>query len=119
MVIDIGRALACKAELNKACMIAAEEASKCIDIEAAQDLGINKLENNYSGIIYEYFDKNYVGNSSTAVTYLNHRVVGSVNNPKYIEVYCEAKISCIFLKIIGIDHILVHTKAHGRLRRIK
>ena len=56
-VVDIGRAFLYKEEINKACMVAAEEASKCIDIEAAQEFGINKLADDYPDIIYEYFYK--------------------------------------------------------------
>ena len=118
-VIDIGRAFLYKEEINKACMIAAEEASKCIDIEAAQDLGVNKLADNYSDIVYEYFNKNYKNVADCTINILNYNVVESTDNPRYIEVYCEADVMCLFLKIVSIDNITVHTKANGRLRRIK
>ncbi len=100
-------------------MIAAEEASKCIDIEAAQELGVNKLSENYSGILYEYFYKNYEGTDNCNVNYLNYNVMDSIDNPKYIEVYCEADVKCFFLKMISIENIIIHTRANGRLRRIK
>lgn len=118
-VVDIGRAFLYKEEINKACMIAAEEASKCIDIEAAQDLGANRLADNYSDIIYEYFYKNYESNAGCAINYLNYNVIENIDNPRFIEVYCEANVSCFFLKIISIDNITIHTKANGRLRRIR
>jgi len=118
-VVDIGRAFLYKEEINKACMVAAEEASKCIDIEAAQDLGVNRLADNYPDIIYEYFYKNYKGTADCSINNLQYNVIESVDNPKYIEVYCEADVTCFFLKIISINSITVHTKANGRLRRIK
>src|SRR4030043_75960 len=98
-VIDIGRAFVYKEEINKACMIAAEEASKCIDIESAQELGINKLADNFPDIIYEYFYKNYKDTTGCSINYLNYNVVEGLDNPKYIEVYCEADVPCFFLKI--------------------
>ena len=118
-VVDIGRAFLYKEEINKACMIAAEEASKCIDIEAAQELGVNRLADNYSDIIYEYFYKNYDNDTGCTINYLNYNVIENIDNPRYIEVYCEADVSCFFLKIISINDITIRTKANGRLRRIK
>jgi hypothetical protein len=118
-VVDIGRAFLYKEEINKACMIAAEEASKCIDIESAQEFGINKLADNFPDIIYEYFYKNYKDTTGCSINYLTYNVVESLDNPKYIEVYCEADVPCFFLKIISINSVAVHTKANGRLRRIK
>lgn len=100
-------------------MIAAEEASKRIDIEAAQELGVNKLAEDYPNIIYEYFYKNYKNVNDCTINNLDYDVIESVNNPKYIEVYCEADVKCLFLKIISINNITIHTKANGRLRRIK
>jgi len=118
-VADIGRAFLYKEEINKACMIAAEEASKCIDIEAAQTLGVNRLADNYPDIIYEYFYKNYRDADGCKINDLDYDVIESIDNPKYIEVNCEAEVSCFFLKIISIDNITIHTSANGRLRRIK
>ena len=118
-VVDIGRAFVYKEEINKACMIAAEEASKFIDIEAAQEFGLNKLEDDYSDIINEYFYRNYNNGSYCNINYLSYNITDSIDNPKYIEVYCEANVNCFFLKLISIDNIAIHTKANGRLRRIK
>ena len=118
-VIDIGRAFMYREEINKACMIAAEEASKCIDIGAAQELGINRLEDNYPDVIVEYFNKNYKSVDDCTINDLDYNVIESTDNPKYIEVYCEANVKCLFLKIISINDITIHTKANGRLRRIK
>lgn len=118
-VVDIGRALMFKEEINKACMIAAEEASKCIDIEAAQEFGVNRLVDDYSDIINKYFYRNYNIDSGCIINYLSFNVMDSMENPKYIEVYCEANVNCLFLKMISIDNIAIHTKANGRLRRIK
>ncbi|MBC7333597.1 MAG: hypothetical protein H5T85_03925 [Actinobacteria bacterium] len=119
MVVDIGRALAYKAELNKACMIAAEEASKSIDIRVAQVLGINRLSEDYSTVIKEYFTRNYQNKDYAIINYVRYRVIGGTDNPKYIEVYCEAKLGSFFLKTIGIDYIVVHASANGRLRRLR
>jgi len=118
-VVDIGRAFLYKEEINKACMIAAEEASKCIDIEAAQSLGVNRLADNYPDIIYEYFYKNYKDSDGCSIKNLSYDVIESTDNPKYIEVSCEADVTCFFLKIISINDITIHTKANGRLKRIK
>jgi hypothetical protein len=118
-VIDIGRAFLYKEEINKACMIAAEEASKCIDIEAAQELGVNRLTEDYPNIIYEYFYKNFKNVDDCTISNIGYNVIESVDNPKFIEVYCKADVECLFLKIISINNITIHAKANGRLRRIK
>jgi hypothetical protein len=118
-VVDIGRAFLYKEEINKACMIAAEEASKCIDIEAAQELGVNRLADNYPDIIYEYFYRNYNNDTGCTINYLDYNVIENIDNPRYIEVYCEADVSCFFLKIISINDITIHAKANGRLRAIR
>ena len=118
-VVDIGRAFLYKEEINKACMVAAEEASKCIDIKAAQEFGVNRLADNYPDIIYEFFYKNYKDTDDCSINNLQYNVIESIDNPKYIEVYCEADVRCFFLKIISINSITIHTKANGRLRRIK
>ncbi|MFA5015337.1 MAG: hypothetical protein WC549_07345 [Actinomycetota bacterium] len=118
-VVDIGRAFMYKEEINKACMIAAEEASKSIDINAAQEFGVNRLAEDYSDIINMYFYRNYDNDSGCNINYLSYNVLDNIDNPKYIEVYCEANVECFFLKMISIDNIAIHTKANGRLRRIK
>jgi len=119
MVVDIGRAFMCKEELNKACMIAAEESSKCINIETAQSLGINTLSYDYRDTIYYFFYENYNEEPNSRINYINYSVLDNMTNPKYIEVSCEAEIDCFFLKLISIENIKVHSKANGRLRRIK
>jgi hypothetical protein len=119
MIIDIGRAFVLKEELNKACMIAAEEASKCIDIEAAEYSGKNNLSEEYSEVIKYFFHSNYQGNPYSRIKRLENDISGGSGNPKYIEVACEAEIDCFFLKIISIRNIKVHSEANGRLRRIK
>ena len=119
MVIDIGRAFLYKEELNKACMIAAEEASKSIDLEAAQNYGINKLSDDYIDVLNEYFYRNYKDSPDISLNFMTHNIIGNIDNPKYIEVLAEANVKCFFLKIISIDSITIHTKANGRLRRIK
>ena len=119
MVVDIGRAFICKEELNKACMIAAEESSKSINIEVAQNLGSNTLSDSYADKVYYFFYSNYVEKPNSRINYLSYSVLDSLTNPKYIEVTCEAEIDCFFLKLISIENIKVHSKANGRLRRIK
>ena len=119
MIVDIGRAFVIKEELNKACMIAAEEASKCIDIGIAESSGTNNLSEEYSSTINSSFYNNYKDKSYSKINYLNHTISGGIDNPRYIEVLCEAEIDCFFLKLVSIDTIKVHSKANGRLRRIK
>jgi len=118
-VVDIGRAFMYKEEINKACMVAAEEASKCIDIDAAQEFGVSRLTEDYSDVISRYFYKNYDNDSGCNINYLSYSVMDNIDNPKYIEVFCEANVECFFLKIISIDNIAIHTMANGRLRKIK
>jgi len=118
MVVDIGRAFICREELNKACMIAAEESSKCIDIEIAQDHGSNILSDDYADKVYYFFYSNYHEEPNSRINYLSYSVLDNLANPKYIEVSCEAEIDCFFLKLISIENIKVHSRANGRLRRI-
>ena len=119
MVIDIGRAFLVKEELNKACMIAAEEATKSIDIDSAQKYGVNILSEGYGGIIKDFFYNNFNEKGYCRINHLDHFVSGEIDNLKYIGVRCEAEVDCFFLKIISIDTIKVHSAANGRLRRIK
>jgi hypothetical protein len=119
MITDIGRAFVIKEELNKACMIAAEEASKCINIDAAEDYGINNLSGEYSSTINNFFYNNFTDKTHCQINYLDYSVSGSIGNPKYIEVMCEAQVDCHFLKLISIESIKVHSVANGRLRKIK
>ena len=118
MVVDIGRAFICREELNKACMIAAEESSKCINIEIAQNHGSNTLLDCYADKVYYFFYSNYEEKPNSRINYLNYSVFDNLANPKYIEVSCEAEIDCFFLKLISIENIKVHSRANGRLRRI-
>jgi len=119
MVTDIGNAFVCKAELNKACMAAAEEAAKQIDMGAAQDEGLNNLNDDFSETVSFYFNSNIITKQSLIVEDMGCKVTGGSQNPKYIEVYCSAKVKCFFLKFIGIDDIAVHSNALGRLKSFK
>jgi len=119
MVIDIGRAFVIKEELNKACMITAEEASKSIDIDIAEEYGSNTLSDNYNEIISDFFYHNFPERDNCRINYLNHSISGGTDNPRYIEVSCEAEVQCYFLRLVSIDSIKVHSMANGRLRRIK
>ena len=118
MVVDIGRAFICREEINKACMIAAEESSKSINIEIAQNHGSNVLSDDYADRVYYFFYNNYTEKPNSRINYLSYYVLDNLTNPKYIEVSCEAEIDCFFLKLISIENIKVHSKANGRLRRI-
>ncbi|MBM3710013.1 MAG: hypothetical protein FJW61_06300 [Actinobacteria bacterium] len=119
MITDIGNAFVCRAELNKACMAAAEEAAKQIDMGAAQDEGLNNLGDDFSDTVSFYFNSNIIPKQSLFVEDLRCEVTGGSQNPRYIEVYCSARVQCFFLKFIGINDIAVHTKALGRLKGFK
>ena len=118
MVVDIGRSLVYKEELNKACMVAAEEASKIIDMDEAQNSGTSILTDKFAYVIEEYFYKNYNSKDYCTINYLNYEITGGMDNPKYLRVSCEAYVKCFFLKIVGINDILIHSQACGRLRRL-
>jgi len=118
-VIDIGRAFIIREELNKACMIAAEEASKHIEIDAAEEYGTNILSGGYGNIIQEFFYSNFPERDNFRINYLHHSISGGIDNPKYIEVNCEGEADCFFLRLISIQKIKIHSTAMGRLRRIK
>ena len=119
MITDIGRALVFKAELNRACMIASEEATKQIDIDLAESMGENILDEKYGRIIIEYFNRNIYLRSAHTIDGLDYNVVGGITNPRYIRVEATAKIDCFFLKIIGINTIDIHSDACGRLRSLE
>ncbi len=116
MVTDLGRALAFKAELNKACMIAAEEATKQINISIAEAKGKSVLAGDYEEVIIEYFNNNISPRQSYHISGLDYDVSGGAENPKFLNVFSEACIDCFFLKIIGINEILIHSSACGRLK---
>lgn len=118
LVTDIGRALVYKEELNKACMIAAEEACKKIDIDYAQSSGNNILDSSFEQDLFKYFEQNYKPKQNFILNYINYDIAGGIDNPKYLEVRCEAEVKCIFLKIAGIENIKIHSQANGRLRSL-
>ena len=117
--IDIGRAFVYKEELNKACLVASGEAIKFIDIEAAQTEGNNRLSEGYAHVIEDFFYSNIADSNDICIKRLQHNITGGSGNPCFIEVICEADINCMFLKIVGIDNIRIHSDGKGRLRRIK
>ena len=119
LITDLSRALIIKSELNKACMIASEEATKQINIDKAQKTGENILNDDYYRII-EYFFYNNISNivnsQQASVTSLNYEIINSNSNPKYLIVSCKAKINCFFLKIFGFNFIEVSSFGNGRLK---
>ena len=118
LVTDIGRALVYKEELNKACMIAAEEACKKIDIDFAQSSGSSVLDSSFEQELFKYFEQNYKPKQNFILSYINYDIAGGTGNPKYLEVRCEGQVKCIFLKIVGIENIKIHSQANGRLRSL-
>ncbi|MBN1298933.1 MAG: Tad domain-containing protein [Actinobacteria bacterium] len=118
MVIDIGRAFVYKEEISRACMIAAEEAAKEINIDAAQAYGSAILKNDYSNIINIYFYKNLKQNNICKIENLDFAVNDSISNPKYIRVISKASVKCFFLKMAGIENIIINSEGCGRLKKL-
>ena len=118
-VIDIGGSIMLKEELYKACLISAEEASKIIDLNKAQNEGVNNLSSSFEDTINDYFKKNFKPMKNSSLKNLNYKVVSSIENPKFVLVTGEANYKTFFLKFIGIENINVHSQAQGRLKRIK
>jgi len=118
-IIDIGRALTYKADLNKACMVAAEEASKCIDMQTAMNEGKTVLGEHFKDVLLTYFEGNIKKSRSLKLNYVDYEITDGVDNPKFIKVFSEAEISCYFLKVVGIEVIKIHSSANGRVRKIK
>jgi len=118
LVADIGRALVYKEELNKACMVAAEEACKKIDIDYAQNTGSSILDSSFEQDLLRYFEQNYEPKQNFLLNYINYDIAGGMDNPKYLVIMCEAEVKCIFLKIVGIENIKIHSQANGRLRSL-
>jgi len=119
MIVDIGRAFAFKAELNRACMVASEEATKQINMEIAQKQGENELKQDFDQVIIEYFNKNIYSRKSYSIDKLDYDVIGGISDPKYIRVTAQASVACFFLKLIGINNIEIHSDACGRLRDLE
>ncbi len=118
--VDAGRAFVFKSELNKAAMIAAEEASKEINMGAAQESGsVNLNREDFENTVKEYFFKNILLKENYRVSSLEINVFDSVSNPRYIVIKCRSEIDCFFLKMFGINSIFVNSGATGRLRRLK
>ncbi len=119
LVIDLGKAFMFKAELNKACMVAAEESIKCVDLYQAENYGKNILADDFEEVLLDFFYKNIHNKDALKIQKINYDVVEGIENPKYIKVFCTADIDCVFLKIIGINKITVNSFSNGRLRRLK
>jgi hypothetical protein len=118
--VDAGRAFVCKAEINKACMIAAEEASKEIDIDFAQMQGSVIIDTkSFNETVSKYFYSNILPKDNYNIESFEVDIMDSQNNPGYIIIKCRSRINCFFLKAAGIDSITVNSSAIGRLRRIK
>ena len=118
MVLDLGRAFVYKAELNKACMAAAEEATKEIDMTAAQQQGSNCLNGIYCEIINDFFYANITQKQKFTIDSLHYEVFGADSNPRYIKVICNAEVDCFFLQLAGIPKINIHSSGCGRLKRL-
>jgi hypothetical protein len=120
MTIDIGRAFVYKEEINKACMVSAEEAAKEIEILTAQQSGFTRLEpQKAQEIAAEYFNRNYLQKPGCSINDFNCSVFDESSNPKYLQVNCKAEVDCYFLKMFGIDSIKINSAASSRLRSIK
>ena len=118
IVTDIGGAMMAKEELCKACLIAAEESTKSIDIIKAQHEGVNHLTNDFADTIIDYFYRNISERENFKVIFLDYKVYDSLENPKYIEVVSRGSYSTGFLKLINIDSININADAIGRLKRL-
>ncbi len=120
MTVDIGRAFVYKEEINKACMVSAEEAAKEIEVLTAQQSGFTRLDvQRAQEIAAEYFDRNYLQKSGCSINDFNCSVFDDSSNPKYLQVNCQAKVDCYFLKMFGIESIKVNSAASSRLKSIK
>jgi hypothetical protein len=120
MTIDIGRAFVYKEEINKACMVSAEEAAKEIEVLTAQQSGFTKLDaQRAQEIAAEYFNRNYLQKLGCSIDNFNCAVFDESTNPKYLQVSCRAKVDCYFLKMFGIESIKINSAASSRLRSIK
>ena len=120
MTVDIGRALVYKEEINKACMISAEEAAKEIEVLTAQQSGYSRLDKGRAEeIAAEYFDRNYLQKSGCSIKDFSCSVFDESSNPKYLQVICRGEVECYFLKMFGIGSIKINTAANARLKSIK
>ena len=120
MTVDIGRAFVHKEEINKACMVSAEEAAKEIEVLAAQQTGFTRLDTQGAQkIAAEYFNRNYLQKPGCSINDFNCSVIDESSNPKYLQVNCQAKVDCLFLKMFGIKIIKINSAANSRLRSIK
>ena len=116
LVIDIGRALAMKIELNRACMVASEEATKEINMNLAQENGSNIIDEDIGCVIEYYFYENISPSPNYEVSEIDFFISGGNSNPMYLSVSCRASVECIILKIFGIDNIEVSSAGNGRLK---
>jgi hypothetical protein len=120
MTVDIGRAFVYKEEINKACMVSAEEAVKEIEVLTAQHSGFTQLDiQRAQEIAVEYFSRNYFQKPDCSVNDFNCSVFDESTNPKYLQISCQAKVDCYFLKMFGIENIKINSAASSRLRSIK
>lgn len=120
MTVDIGRALVYKEEINKACMISSEEAVKEIEVSAAQQSGLSRLDQaRAEEIAAEYFNRNYLQKTGCSIIDFNCSVFDESSNPKYLQVTCQGEVECYFLKMFGISSIKINSTANSRLKSIK
>lgn len=114
--LDMGRALVFKAELTKACDIAASEVAKQISLEEAERTGSTKMVEDLSGRINAHIGANISATYGATITKIEYSISGGPGDPRYIHVQATARIPLLFMKVLGVHEGTVHAQGWGRIR---
>lgn len=114
--LDMGRALVFKAELTKACDVAASEVAKRISLEEAERTGNTKIVEDLSGRINAHIGANISATYGATITKIEYSISGGPGDPRYIHVQVTARIPLLFMKVFNVQEGTVHAQGWGRIR---
>ncbi len=115
--VDVGRVLAAKAELYKACDIASHELAKEIDIGIAQNTGRNIFTINISSRASELVRKN-IGNLSGGKLISVSATANPQVDPRLVVVRAKARVPLFFSQLAGFNLTEINCTGLGRIRSV-
>jgi Flp pilus assembly protein TadG len=115
--VDVGRILAAKAELYKACDIASHELAKEIDIGIAQNTGRNIFTININSRASKLVRKN-IGNLSGGKLISVSATAYPRVNPRLVMVRAKARVPLLFSQLAGLNFSEINCTGLGRIRSV-
>lgn len=115
--VDVGRVLAAKAELYKACDVASHELAKEIDMGVAQKTGRNIFTINISSRASKLVKEN-IGNLSGGKLISVSAAAYPRVNPRLVVVRARARVPLLFGQLGGLNFSEINCTSWGRIRSV-